>query len=215
MRKIKIGLKVGKKIQKTAAALVLCIGVFCTPGLVSCGRNTDIGELEIVESDGSDQGSHSDIIKEDPTDNDTSELSVVVHVCGCVNAPGLYELPAGSRIGNAIESAGGFSCGADEVHLNLAELLTDGQQVYVPSEGEAGSEDVSSHPAGSTDDGKVNINTADRNELMSIPGIGGTRADNIIAYRNTHGYFADIKDIMKVTGIKEGIFAGIEEYLKI
>ena len=157
--------------------------------------------------------------------NSTSEMCYV-YVCGAVNAPGVYELPTGSRVYEAIAMAGGMTGEADGRSLNQAAQVADGQQitVYTKEEAEklpkngsgagtaeqsAGSgEDLS---AGGTGKAKVNINTAGREELMTLHGIGAARADAILAYREKHGIFSRIEDIMNVEGIKEKAFAKIRD----
>ena len=157
--------------------------------------------------------------------NSTSEMCYV-YVCGAVNAPGVYELPTGSRVYEAIAMAGGMTGEADGRSLNQAAQVADGQQitVYTKEEAEklpkngsgagtaeqsAGSgEDLS---AGGTGKAKVNINTAGREELMTLHGIGAARADAILAYREKHGSFSRIEDIMNVEGIKEKAFAKIRD----
>ena len=157
--------------------------------------------------------------------NSTSEMCYV-YVCGAVNAPGVYELPTGSRVYEAIAMAGGMTGEADGRSLNQAAQVADGQQitVYTKEEAEklpkngsgagtaeqsAGSgEDLS---AGGTGKAKVNINTAGREELMTLHGIGVARADAILAYREEHGTFSRIEDIMNVEGIKEKAFAKIRD----
>ena len=157
--------------------------------------------------------------------NSTSEMCYV-YVCGAVNAPGVYELPTGSRVYEAIAMAGGMTGEADGRSLNQAAQVADGQQitVYTKEEAEklpkngsgagtaeqsAGSgEDLS---AGGTRKAKVNINTAGREELMTLHGIGAARADAILAYREKHGSFSRIEDIMNVEGIKEKAFAKIRD----
>lgn len=129
-----------------------------------------------------------------------------VHVCGAVNIPGVYELPEGSRVCDAIGAAGGMSEDAQENALNQAALLEDGMQVYLPAKGE----DTLQENAGA-DSGKVNINTADKNELMSLSGIGESRAESILEYRNTHNRFRRIEELKEVDGIKDGIYNRIKD----
>ncbi|MCR5655715.1 MAG: helix-hairpin-helix domain-containing protein [Lachnospiraceae bacterium] len=150
--------------------------------------------------------------------NAQSLQTIYVHVCGAVLSPGVYELPVGARLCDAVESAGGFETGASEDALNLASVLTDGQQVYVPTKAEilAGWEGGAAGVIpGQEDDGLVNINTAEVEELCSLPGIGESRAEAIIAYRQEHGGFGTVEEIMQVTGIKEGMFAKIKDMIRV
>ena len=139
-----------------------------------------------------------------------------VHVCGQVQRPGVYRLPAGSRVFEAVEAAGGMCEGADGSYLNQAEMLSDGQQLYVPAEGEdmraAMDKDAGTDVK---DDGRVDINTAAKDELMTLNGIGEARADSIIKYREEHGGFQSIEELKEVEGIKDGIFNKVKDQIKV
>lgn len=138
-----------------------------------------------------------------------SEISLeplCVYVCGAVNNPGVIYLDEGSRICDAIKKAGGITADADINSLNQAEKVTDGQKIYVPLIGET--------YAGYSENSKsslININTAGVNELLTLPGIGESKANAIIAYRNDNGGFKKIEDIMNISGIKEAAFNKIKE----
>ena len=161
---------------------------------------------------------------------------ICIHVCGCVKKPGLYYLPSGSRVADAVESAGGFSTKADRNAWNLAAPLEDGTQIYVPSKEEqaarnAGGRDASiTEPPGTpgkpsaggspsseagTNSSKININTAQEDELMTLNGIGAARARDIIAYREANGVFTKIEDIKNVSGIGDSIFDKIKEQITV
>lgn len=127
---------------------------------------------------------------------------VYVHVCGCVVNPGVYELSEGSRVFEAIEAAGGFTEEAAEDSLNLAAVLSDGDQIRIPDKEEA--EEMALAP--SVSDGMVNINTAGLSELMTLPGVGESRAQTILSYRETNGPFEAPEDLMKIPGIKSAVF---------
>lgn len=138
----------------------------------------------------------------------TSEI-LYVEVCGCVNAPGVYEVPEGTRVYQVIEMAGGLREEAGTGAVNQAAQVTDGQQVYIPSK------DEDAVPSGQGRTGLVNINTAEAEELMALPGIGQSKAEAIISYRESVGRFGSIEDIMKVNGIKEAAFNRIKELICI
>lgn len=163
------------------------------------------------------------------------EQKIVVHVCGAVRAPGVYELEADSRIMDAVEAAGGFIDDADMEYVNLATILADGNKVRIPTKDEV-TQMSQQEPAqndmgvitaqdtgitGNTGDSSdafsslVNINTADEALLCTLPGIGSTRAQSIINYRMQHGSFSRIEDIMQVSGIKESSFQKIKEYITV
>lgn len=147
---------------------------------------------------------------------------VVVFVTGAVQHPGLYSLPPGSRRQHAIQAAGGLLAGANEQSLNLAELLKDGERIYIglknPS-AEApvglGSEAEFSTAAFSGTSSLVNLNTAGQAELETLPGIGPALASRIIQYRVENGQFSEIEDVMKVSGIAEGKFEQIKYLITV
>lgn len=138
------------------------------------------------------------------------QSTLFVHICGEVMNPGVYEMPAGSRIYEAVEAAGGFTEAASESYVNLAQVVEDGCKIEIPAQGEepeADSMTAGVSGAGNTQqDGLVDINSATMAELCSLPGIGESRANSIIAYREKNGGFSRIEDIMKIEGIKEGMF---------
>ena len=138
--------------------------------------------------------------------------SIYVYVCGAVMYPGVYELASESRIYEAVNLAGGLTEDADETLLNQAELLNDGQKIYVPYIGEADTVQRKDAEEG-TD--RVNINTASLESLMTLQGVGESRARSIIAYREENGEFQTIEDIMNVTGIKEGLYGKIKEQITV
>jgi len=148
------------------------------------------------------------------TSGDQTEDNIFIHVCGAVKNPGVYEMEAGSRIYEALELAGGMTEDAVENSMNQAEILNDGQQLYVMSEAEI-EEDMIIAENETLEKGKVNINRASREELMTLPGIGESKADSIIRYREETGKFNSIEEIMEIEGIKEGVFRKIEDRITV
>ena len=162
----------------------------------------------------------------DASGQEEQELQTVfVHVCGAVENPGVYELAGDARVYQAVEAAGGFLPEACEEYVNQAGALTDGKRLYIPTEDEvrelsqAGkdtlTEELLLQSDSETDpaDGLVNINTASMEELCTLPGIGEGKARHIISYRESTGKFEQIEDIMKVEGIKEGLFGKIRDLI--
>ena len=162
----------------------------------------------------------------DASGQEEQELQTVfVHVCGAVENPGVYELAGDARVYQAVEAAGGFLPEACEDYVNQAGVLTDGKRLYIPTEDEvrelsqAGkdtlTEELLLQSDSETDpaDGLVNINTASMEELCTLPGIGEGKARHIISYRESTGKFEQIEDIMKVEGIKEGLFGKIRDLI--
>lgn len=143
-----------------------------------------------------------------------AEQTVFVYVCGAVENPGVYELPEGSRVYEAVELAGGMTDEASPDSLNLAECVADGQMLRIPTEEEAILEKEETSAA-EADDGLLDINEADASGFMTLPGIGEAKADAIVRYREEHGDFSSIEELMNVEGIKEGIFNKIKDSIKI
>ncbi len=170
---------------------------------------------------------------EEPAEEDQEE-KIFVHICGAIQSPGVYEIDSESRIFEVIELAGGLTKDADESAINQAEKLVDGQQIYIYTKKET--EELGMQAAGSAADqntgqtpgqgrtpgestgetsGKVNLNTANQTELMSLSGIGEAKAKSIIDYRESHGRFETIEDIKKIDGIKDGVFNKIKNDITI
>lgn len=140
---------------------------------------------------------------------------VVVHVAGAVSAPGVYTLPADSRVDDAVRAAGA-TADADLSQLNLAQKLADGQKITVPAAGEAPAPADNAAPSDSSQSGAlININTATQEELETLPSIGEVRAQAIIAYREEHGGFRTTDELMEVSGIGEKIFADISPHITV
>ena len=141
---------------------------------------------------------------------------ITVHVAGAVASPGVYELPRGARVIDAIETAGGLTADAGATEVNLAAVLEDGMQVVVPAEtpaSEAAENGGSGPPA--NPGGLVNINTANRAQLESLPGIGPTIAGRILEYRAANGAFEKIGDIVHVSGIGPSTFDTIKDLITV
>ena len=146
------------------------------------------------------------------TGNSSYDESVVVYVTGAVLHPGVYEVGGNMRVSDAIEAAGGFKNNAAADYLNLAAQLSDGEKITVPTKKEA--------KALNKDDDSdelhlVNINTAAKEELMTLPGIGESKADAIIAYRQENGGYRNIEELMQISGIKEGVYSKKSEYITV
>ena len=241
-------------------------------GLTGCkDAGTEFLEKELVQEE-SVETSRRDAEQEDPTDTEngvsekksaqmqvdtgqetaaakqqpeTSEIpeTIYVDICGAVTSPGVYELPSGSRVFQAIEKAGGYLPEAAASYLNRAKGLSDGQQIYVPTQAEVDSQMIQvtedgqeatsetapghNHEEGSAgeDSGeaetasyteqKINLNTADVSQLTTLTGVGESKALAIIAYREENGPFTSTEDIMSVPGIKEGTYEKIKDKIAI
>ena len=135
--------------------------------------------------------------------------SITVHVAGAVQAPGLVQLPAESRVADAVAAAGGATAEAKLGALNLAGVLIDEQQVIVPSVGtEQGATMVES-------DGRVRLNGASASEIETLPGVGPVLAERIVAHRDAFGPFGEIEDLLDVSGIGEAKLAALREHVVV
>lgn len=135
---------------------------------------------------------------------------VWIHISGAVANPGVYALASPSRLQDAIQVAGGLSPQADQTKINLASFISDGQKIIVPLQGEkieTYTEDSSST--------QININTASYEEIEALPGIGPQKASDILKYRETHGPFQSIDDLLKVNGIGEKTLQQIRPYITL
>lgn len=155
--------------------------------------------------------------------------AVFVHVVGAVRKPGVYELREGARVIDAVRAAGGMARSADATAVNLARSLTDGEQLVVPKRGEATAGTGTATGAGPASGGggaaaaggtsaagaMVNINLAGAGELDSLPGIGPVLAERIVDYREQHGPFRTVRDLMKVSGIGSKKFESLEPHVTV
>ena len=146
------------------------------------------------------------------TEFSISKAQTSTSVEGAVAAPGLFELSEGSRVYDAIQAAGGFTEDARHDAVNLARVLTDGEQIIVPTTQNDGGSDTTPATAASpgTATGKVNINTADSATLDTLPGIGASTAAKIVADREANGPFKTIEDLKRVSGIGDKKFSQLE-----
>lgn len=173
-----------------------------------CGQAKDAYFTEAFEQ--SAETETACVYEEEDT---TKALPCFVYICGAVAQPGVYELPAKSRVYEAVRMAGGLTTEACEDSVNQAEEVTDGQMIKVLTEQEAA--EAQEVEKNETPGGKVNINSADAAELMTIPGIGASKAESILAYRRESGGFASVEEIMNITGIKEGVYSRIKDYITV
>ena len=183
--------------------LALCVIVaLVTTSLLGCKRSylqqQESQEIRQGESDGEEMA-------EPP---DTGDC--FVQVSGAVKKPGVYQLPEGSRVYQAIEKAGGLTDDACVKDFNQARVLTDGEMIHVNTEEEANAQMVAKEG-----DDRVNINTATVEELMMLSGIGKTRAQAIIDYRQSNGLFSSPEDLMKVSGIGQSTYKKLEGAIRV
>ena len=150
-------------------------------------------------------------------DESVEQDLITVDVKGAVKSPGIYDLPVGSRVNDAVQKAGGLTEQADSKSLNLAQKVSDEALVYVPTKGEeAASQQTGSGVASSTSkEKKVNLNKANLEELKQVKGLGGKRAQDIIDHRETNGKFKSVDELKKVSGIGAKTIEKLKDYVTV
>lgn len=217
--------QIHKKQKRTARAAISCLMLLLLYGCAYQGQVspavTVLPEENGVLESGTlqtEEAARDEGAEPPDTDAKSSRSSLretemlAVFVCGSVVTPGVYELPTGSRVYEAIALAGGMTDEAAQTAVNQAELLTDGQMIEIPTKEE---QQVRTAAEEARLDGLVNINTAGLEELKTLPGIGDSKARSIIAYREKNGAFKATTDIKNVDGIGDGIYAKLEGCMKV
>lgn len=194
---------------KFFCVIFLCVFLFTGCGvpdqaLVLTGEN--LSEEDVLNRAGQNEASGTG------TSEKLSEQRILVYVCGAVVNPGVVELPADSRVADALKAAGGLKAEAQPDYVNLAAKLEDEQKLYFPTREETKELMQEETFAAS---GLVDINTADADKLCTLPGIGEARAQDIIAYREENGAFEREEDIMKVPGIKEAAYRKLKDKITV
>ena len=140
---------------------------------------------------------------------------ITVDVKGAVKTPGIYDLPVGSRINDAVQKAGGLTDNADNKSINLAQKISDEALVYVPTKEEATSQATQSNASNSKENKKVNLNKASLEELKQVKGLGAKRAQDIIDHRDSNGKFKSVDELKKVSGIGAKTIEKLKEYVTV
>ena len=198
--------------------IVICTGLGLLIGgffLLKPAPHTPVKETNLqaeVAAVSKDSSTEKEV-KEEPFEQDL----ITVDVKGAVKSPGIYDLPVGSRVNDAVQKAGGLTEQADSKSLNLAQKVSDEALVYVPTKGEeAASEKTGSGTASSTSkEKKVNINKASLEELKQVKGLGGKRAQDIIDHRETNGKFKSVDELKKVSGIGAKTIEKLKDYVTV
>ena len=196
-----------KKIQVVIGVIAVLV---CGVIYITVNNRQPVKEEVVTEqfADGSDSGRAQPASAKEAGKTPQKGDNVYIHICGEVKKPGVYVFSDAPRLVEVVKHAGGFTKKADTSAVNQAESVTDGSQITIPAKQSKRSVE---RTRDSTTKGKVNINTASREELMTLNGIGESKASQIISYRETNGAFEKIDDIMNITGIKEGVFSKIKE----
>ena len=201
------------KIIVICTALGLLVGGFF---LLKPAPQTPVKETNLqaeVAAVSMDSSTEKEVNKEEPLEQDL----ITVDVKGAVKSPGIYDLPVGSRVNDAVQKAGGLTEQADSKSLNLAQKVSDEALVYVPTKGEeAASQQTTSGAASSTSkDKKVNLNKASLEELKQVKGLGGKRAQDIIDHREANGKFKSVDELKKVSGIGAKTIEKLKDYVTV
>ena len=189
---------------------VLCLAGCRDTAVLYDSSGEETGNVPAGET--ADSGEAAEEAAGETASRKTAESVICVYVCGEVEAAGVYELPEGSRIVDAVEAAGGMTEEASDTWLNLAEPVSDGQKIEVPSREQA--EELKEEEA-EAQAGLVNLNTASAEELMTLSGVGEAKARAILDYREEHGGFKEPEELMEIPGIKEGVFQKIKDQITV
>ena len=204
------------KIIVVCAGLGLALGAFF---LLKPSSQTSVKETNLqaeVAAVSKDSSSEKEVKKEEKEESPEQDL-ITVDVKGAVKSPGIYDLPLGSRVHDAVQKAGGLTEEADSKSLNLAQKVSDEALVYVPTKGEeAASQQAASGTTPSTSKEKrVNLNKASLEELKQVKGLGGKRAQDIIDHREANGKFKSVDELNKVSGIGAKTIEKLKDYVTV
>ena len=204
------------KIIVICAGLGLALGGFF---LLKPTSQTSVKETNLqaeVAAVSKDSSSEKEIKKEEKDESAEQDL-ITVDVKGAVKSPGIYDLPVGSRVHDAVQKAGGLTEEADSKSLNLTQKISDEALVYVPTKGEevASQQTGSGTTASTSKDKKVNLNKASLEELKQVKGLGGKRAQDIIDHREANGKFKSVDELKKVSGIGAKTIEKLKDYVTV
>ena len=204
------------RIIVICAGLGLALGAFF---LLKPSSQTSVKETNLqaeVAAVSKDSSSEKEVKKEEKEESPEQDL-ITVDVKGAVKSPGIYDLPVGSRVHDAVQKAGGLTEQADSKSLNLAQKVSDEALVYVPSKGEeaASQQAASGTTPSSSKEKKVNLNRASLEELKQVKGLGGKRAQDIIDHREANGKFKSVDELKKVSGIGAKTIEKLKDYVTV
>ena len=201
------------KIIVICASLGLVLGGFflLNPARQTPAKESDLQtEVAAISKDSTDEKEDKNQ-KEEVVEQDL----ITVDVKGAVKSPGIYDLPVGSRVNDAVQKAGGLIDNADSKSINLAQKISDEALVYVPTKEEAANQESYSNATGNKESKKVNINKASLEELKQVKGLGAKRAQDIIDHRESNGKFKSVDDLKKVSGIGTKTIEKLKEYVTV
>lgn len=223
--------------EKSIIVIVITVVFIIATGILYCVNTSKVKSEDMfltdeVSSEATSNGNNSidkntsDKIEHADNKNDSNELEeqgsretenqeteICVHICGQVKKPGVYLVNDSDRVADLIKQAGGLLKDAAPDAVNQAQHVVDGQQIYIPSKDEVVK--GTSPTSMKVESTLVNINTANMEELMTLPGIGESKAKSIIKYREENQGFQSIDEIKKIEGIKDGVFRKIQDFISI
>ena len=201
------------KIIVICASLGLVLGGFflLNPARQTPANESDLQtEVAAISKDSTDEKEDKNQ-KEEVVEQDL----ITVDVKGAVKSPGIYDLPVGSRVNDAVQKAGGLTDNADSKSLNLAQKISDEALVYVPTKEEVANQESYSNATGNKESKKVNLNKASLEELKQVKGLGAKRAQDIIDHRESNGKFKSVDELKKVSGIGAKTIEKLKEYVTV
>lgn len=219
------------KKETAVTAVILCVLVALAGFFylrIGAGDRTEPGETLWEPAASQTEGARKEPVNSEDTrtsgeqmgQNESAGTSdYAVYICGAVKHPGVYYFSPEARVCDAVDAAGGFTKKADIQAVNQARVLADGEQITIPKRMSSSRKKGEPSKETQTDSGvaekRINLNTAELSELTTIPGIGEAKAQMIIEYRSENGSFRSTEDIMKISGIKEGIYNQIKDYITV
>ncbi len=211
---------------------ILCFSCFCLLA-AACGEKENVyfqTETSVMETQQKEEMSATDAAQvsewdNTQTGNNAQPEKCFVYICGAVKTPGVYEVEQHARLYEAVEAAGGLTEDAAEESVNQAREIVDGEMIRILTQeeavradfeetGERTETEVDGENVKDTD-GRIDLNLATAAELMTLSGIGQTKADSIIRYREKNGGFSSVEEIKQVEGIKEGVYNRIKDDIKV
>ena len=201
------------KIIVICASLGLVLGGFflLNPARQTPAKESNLQtEVAAISKDSTDEKEDKNQ-KEEVVEQDL----ITVDVKGAVKSPGIYDLPVGSRVNDAVQKAGGLIDNADSKSVNLAQKISDEALVYVPTKEEAANQESYSNATGNKESKKVNLNKASLEELKQVKGLGAKRAQDIIDHRESNGNFKSVDELKKVSGIGAKTIEKLKEYVTV
>ena len=204
--------------KKAYYTVVMILTALCL--ISGCGQESgeELKEISLEETQEEKEESSAEEKKVEDKEP-KKETKIFVYLCGAVGKPGVYEVGSDDRLYEVIAMAGGLTAEAAQDAVNQARVAADGEQIYIPTKEEAKTQMPGADPQmpGQESAGKqkVNLNTATKEELMTLSGVGESKAESILAYREEKGGFQSTEELMQISGIKEGLYNKIKDDITV